>query len=161
MPLTSLSDDSEEEDIIYGHNVENGKIELQLMPPQNGKPTKRPKPQRKVIQPDPKTGTVVCWVGCILVLCVVIAVLGIVRWSASGEGGTKLINTTEPVPVHHGGKQPFIIHTTPRSVSETVKHISHPPGRDWKKKMDNHGKYRCQEFFSEVHNLQILISCYQ
>lgn len=131
MPLTAFSDDSDEEDGLYGHNVGNGKIELQLMPPQNGQPTRHPKPQRRVIQPPSSTRTVVCWMGCILTLCVVIAVYGIVKWSGPKEEGL-LMNMTTPVTTTHGGKQSLVISTTPGSRPVA-------PGKDWQHKMENHG----------------------
>lgn len=147
VPLTSLSDDSDDEDVIYGHKVDNGKIELQLIPPQNGKPpVNRPKHQPKVIQPDPKNWTVFCWVTCILITCIVIAAVGALKLSAYNNTDNKNVNSTG-ILNNHTNHVISPQQSKPNIISvikpPTKGNIKHPIGKDWKKKMENYGSESC------------------
>ena len=173
VPLTALSDDSDEEDVIYGHKVDNGKIELQLMPPQNWKPPRNSKPIPKIVKPDPKNRTVICWVSCILLTCVVIAAVGAYKLSNSKDiphkhsnssvalhnktaavisnqkplkgsnNKASVIKGTENNPdksLKDSNKEPVIKPIVPSSTSNRPENL--PKGKDWEKKMTDHGKFK-------------------
>ena len=159
--MTSLSDDEDDEDVIYGHNVESAKIELQLIPPENGRSSSILKPKPKIVKPDQKNKTIICWLCCILTTCIVVAVVGAIKWSGYNvlNNGNHIHNSSiasssktlqKPALAHqkilNGSSENLSVINPQTSKQPTVSKdhpkIVHPKGKDWEKKFIDFGKFK-------------------
>lgn len=158
--MTSLSDDSDDEDDIYGHNVESGKIELQLIPPENGRSSHKLKPKPKIVKPDQKNKTIICWICCIFTTCIVIAAVGAIKWSGynnvlnNGNHNSSIATSNKthqkPALAHQkilNGSSENLSEINPQTskqptVSKDHPKIVHPKGKDWEKKFIDFGKFK-------------------